>query len=220
MAKFAKDCVFFHAVLFFAFFRPISAYLHAILCIRGIETAFNTQKEMENKHENLRLTGHRPQHLPFGMNENDERCVRLKEILKEEIINLIEKEGVTHFITGMALGVDLYAAEIVLDLKACYPNITLESAIPCETQAVKWSMAQRERYYDIAAQCDKETMLQCHYSPDCMDKRNRYMVDHADYILAVWNGCPSGTGNTVRYAHKKGKSIIVINPDSLDVTRE
>ena len=80
------------------------------------------------------FTGHRPQHLPFGMNENDDRCVKLKEALKEQIINLIEAEDVTHFITGMALGVDLYAAEIVLDLKACYPNITLESAIPCETQ--------------------------------------------------------------------------------------
>ena len=65
-----------------------------------------------------------------------------------------------------------------------------------------------------------ETMLQREYTSDCMDKRNRYMVDHADYILAVWNGCPSGTGNTVRYAHKKGKTIIVINPASLDVTRE
>ena len=73
---------------------------------------------------------------------------------------------------------------------------------------------------DIAAKCDKETMLQREYTPDCMDKRNRYMVDHADYILAVWNGCPSGTGNTVRYAHKKGKSIIVINPASLEVTQE
>ena len=127
---------------------------------------------------------------------------------------------VTHFITGMALGVDMYAAEIVLDLKSKYPHITLESAIPCETQAIKWSVASRERYYNIAAKCDKETMLQREYTPDCMDKRNRYMVDHADYILAVWNGCPSGTGNTVRYAHKKGKSIIVINPVSLDVTRE
>lgn len=38
------------------------------------------------------FTGHRPQHLPFGMNENDERCVRLKETLKEQIINLIEAE--------------------------------------------------------------------------------------------------------------------------------
>ena len=45
------------------------------------------------------FTGHRPQHLPFGMNENDERCVKLKEELKEQIINLIEAENVTHFIT-------------------------------------------------------------------------------------------------------------------------
>lgn len=166
------------------------------------------------------FTGHRPQHLPFGMNENDERCVKLKEVLKEQIINLIEAENVTHFITGMALGVDLYAAEIVLDLKARYPNITLESAIPCETQAVKWSMAQRERYYDIAAQCDKETMLQSHYSPDCMDKRNRYMVDHADFIIAVWDGRPSGTGKAVTYARgRTGKSIIAIDPVTLAVRR-
>lgn len=166
------------------------------------------------------FTGHRPQHLPFGMNENDERCVKLKEELKEQIINLIEAENVTHFITGMALGVDLYAAEIVLDLKARYPSITLESAIPCETQAVKWSMAQRERYYDIAAQCDKETMLQSHYTPDCMDKRNRYMVDHADFIIAVWDGRLSGMGKTVTYARgRDGKVIIVIDPVTLAVER-
>ena len=67
----------------------------------------------------------------------------------------------------MALGVDLYAAEIVLNLKAKYPHITLESAIPCETQAVKWSVAARERYYNIAAKCDKETMLQREYTSDC-----------------------------------------------------
>lgn len=55
MAKFAKDCVFLHAVLFFCHFSTDSAYLHAILCIRDIETIFNTQKEMENNHENLRF---------------------------------------------------------------------------------------------------------------------------------------------------------------------
>ena len=53
-----------------------------------------------------------------------------------------------------------------------------------------------------------------------MDGEIAELMYHADYILAVWNGCPSGTGNTVRYAHKKGKTIIVINPVSLDVTRE
>ena len=161
------------------------------------------------------FTGHRPQSLPFGFDESDKRCTSLKSVMRDQIVALIENEGVTHFITGMALGVDMYAAEIVLDLKSKYPHITLESAIPCETQAIKWSVASRERYYNIAAKCDKETMLQREYTPDCMDKRNRHMVDHADYILAVWNGCPSGTGNTVRYAHKKGKSIIVIVADGL-----
>ena len=166
------------------------------------------------------FTGHRPQSLPFGFDESDKRCASLKSVMRDQIVALIENEGVTHFITGMALGVDMYAAEIVLDLKSKYPHITLESAIPCETQAIKWPVASRERYYNIAAKCDKETMLQREYTSDCMDKRNRYMVDHADYILAVWNGCPSGTGNTVRYAHKMSKSIIVINPASLEVTQE
>ena len=72
----------------------------------------------------------------------------LKSVMRDQIVALIENEGVTHFITGMALGVDMYAAEIVLDLKSKYHHITLESAIPCETQAIKWSVASRERYYN------------------------------------------------------------------------
>ena len=157
------------------------------------------------------FTGHRPQNLPFGFNEEDERCINLKKTLREQIINLIENEGITHFISGMAIGVDMYAAEIVLGLKASYPGITLESAIPCESQAAKWSEALRDRYFDIASKCDKETLIQTHYTPDCMDKRNRYMVDHADVLIAVWDGSPSGTGKTVRYAHQQGKSVTVIN---------
>ena len=163
------------------------------------------------------FTGHRPQNLPFGFREDDERCIALKETLKEQIVHLITDENVTHFISGMAMGVDMYAAEIVLNLKNTYPGITLESAIPCETQATKWNAAMRERYYEIAAQCDKETMLQTKYTPDCMEKRNRYMVDHADYIIAVWDGKPSSTGNTVKYAQKQEKKIIVIDPSTLTV---
>ena len=53
-----------------------------------------------------------------------------------------------------------------------------------------------------------------------MDKRNCYMVDHADFIIAVWDGRPSGTGETVTYARgRNGKSIIVIDPVTLAVKR-
>ena len=134
------------------------------------------------------FTGHRPQSLPFGFNEADERCIALKQKLRDEIIRQIEENG-----------------------------ITLECAIPCETQAEKWSEALRDRYFDIASKCDKETLLQQRYTPDCMHKRNRYMVDQADYIIAVWNGKPSGTGKTVQYAQQQGKPVRVINPITLVV---
>lgn len=48
-----------------------------------------------------------------------------------------------------------------------------------------------------------------------MDERNRYLVENCDILLAVWNGKPSGTGKTVDYAVRKGKSICVINPDDI-----
>ena len=121
------------------------------------------------------FTGHRPKGL--GYPESDGRCAALKEKLRSLIIRMIEEEGVTHFISGMAQGVDMYAAEIVLDLKQTYPYITLECAIPYEEQAAHWSAALRNRYFSIAERCDQETMLQTHYTPDCLWKRNRYMVD-------------------------------------------
>ena len=50
---------------------------------------------------------------------------------------------------------------------------------------------------------------------DCMQKRNRYMVDKADMVIAVWNGSPSGTGKTVAYAKEQGKPVLMIDPESL-----
>ena len=108
------------------------------------------------------------------------------------------------------MGVDTYAAKIVLNLKTQYPDITLECAIPCENQAEKWNERDRDVYYDLISKCDKETLLQQKYSSDCMQKRNEYMVDNSDYVFAVWNGKPSGTGNTVKYARKNNKMVFCL----------
>lgn len=149
--------------------------------------------------------------------ENSIKCDELKGRLEELIKNLIEKESVTHLISGVALGADTYAANIVLNLKAQYPGITLKCAIPCETQAVKLNERDRDIYYDLLAKCDKETLLQQNYTSDCMQKRNEYMVDNSDYVIAVWNGKPSGTGNTVKYAKKKNKVVLLVDPQILKI---
>ena len=119
-------------------------------------------------------------------------------------------EGMEHFICGMAEGCDLYFAETVLALKKHYPHVTLEAAIPCPTQADGWSEAQRSRYREILRRCDYETMVQQSYTPGCMQRRNRYMVDHASLLIAVNDGLRGGTRSTIEYAFRRGVSVLDI----------
>lgn len=158
------------------------------------------------------FTGHRPQSLPFGTREWDIRCVLLKRRMKREILRTIQEDGVTHFITGMALGIDQYAAEIVLELKKHHPEIVLEAAIPCSVQHIRWTPEQQQRYQKILSACDLCTVLQERYSTGCMQRRNRYMVDKSSILIAVWNGNPGGTGSTVLYAQSRGKEVRILDP--------
>ena len=156
------------------------------------------------------FTGHRPKSLPWGYNESSLGCYFFKRKLKKIIYKLAD-EGCVHFITGMAMGVDLIEAEIVIEMKKKYINITLEAAIPCDNQTAGWSFDYVERYQDVLEYCDKVTYVSEEYTRDCMLKRNRYMVDNSDVVIAVWNGTErSGTAATMRYAKKQGKKVIVI----------
>lgn len=166
----------------------------------------------------LCFTGHRPQKLPFGFNENDERCIRLKELIKEQTESAIINKGVRHFISGMALGVDMFSAEIVLNLKEKYPFITLECAIPCRFQCRKWSKEQQKRYYQIVRKSDLITIIKDEYTPECMKERNQYMVNKSDYIIAVCSrsaGRNTGTGHTLYLSKQKKLGIIIIEPIDL-----
>ena len=120
-------------------------------------------------------------------------------------------DGYRHFITGMSRGMDLWAARNVLDFKRAYPGITLEAAIPCGDQPSRWTKAQRRRYNQVLDACDQVTVLQISYSPDCMLRRNRYMVDRASLLLACFDGRPGGTMKTILYAERSGVKTLVID---------
>ena len=139
------------------------------------------------------FTGHRPKGL--GYPESDGRCAALKEKLRSLIVKLIEEEGVTHFISGMAQGVDMYG-------RRC------GGRKPCGIVT-----------FSIAGHCDKETMLQTHYTQDCLRNRNRYMVEHADMVLAVCNmRRQSGTRQTVWFAQNRRKPVWLVFPDTLELS--
>lgn len=133
--------------------------------------------------------------------------------LKYTIEKAITEYGITHFISGMALGVDLDFAEIVLNLKyAKYPHITLECAFPCRNQTFRWKFKDKMRYWAIRKRADIVTYVSNYYTPDCMLKRNRYMVDKSDLVIAAFNGVKKGgTWHTINYAKKKNKAIEMID---------
>ena len=162
------------------------------------------------------FTGHRPKSFPWKYDETAPACVALKNVLAEQITMLAD-DGVTGFISGMALGVDLWAAQIILDLREKNSALKLYCALPCEGQEKRWSADKQELYHFILRQADDTYWESRHYTPDCMLNRNRYMVDHASILLAVYNGeYRSGTGMTVRDAKSKHRRIILIHP----ITRE
>ena len=153
------------------------------------------------------FTGHRAAKLPWKFNESDPRCEDLKERISEALDSAYE-DGYRHFICGCADGGDIYFGEAVISLRDRHPDVSLEAAVPCRTQAELWAEGQRWRYYDFLEQCDSVTVLQETYTAGCMMKRNCYMVDHSSRVLAFFDGQKGGTLNTLRYALKKHRQIV------------
>ena len=153
------------------------------------------------------FTGHRPGKLPWRYDEEDPRCAALKKRIFDAA-EAAYQEGFRHFLCGMALGCDLYFCESVLRLRRMHPDVTVEAAIPCPTQADAWPPDQRRRYGRLVAACDFETLVSASYTPSCMQRRDRYMVDHASLLIAAFDGSPGGTRYTVEYAMRRGLEIV------------
>ncbi|MDE6031166.1 MAG: DUF1273 domain-containing protein [Oscillospiraceae bacterium] len=156
------------------------------------------------------FTGYRPSKLNF-FGEDDPLCVDLKNRLARKIAELADK-GADRFFSGMALGVDMWCAEAVLELKKTRHEITLTAVIPCRDQDIKWSPTERERYRGILAKCDKVICISEEYVNGCMQKRNRALVDLCDVLVAVYDGKAGGTGYTVNYAEMRHKKTILLPP--------
>lgn len=156
------------------------------------------------------FTGHRPVKLPWALNEDDARCIALKEELRNKIKAIYER-GYRQFLCGMAIGCDMYFAEAVLELQQEYKDIKLFAVIPCGSQPEKWTLAQRKRYNSIIDRCSELTVLQVEYSSTCMQKRNEYMVDCSSILLACYDGLPGGTMKTILYADRQGLETIIID---------
>lgn len=167
------------------------------------------------------VTGHRPDGFPFQRIDDNFGFYQYREDLYQEIEGLIH-DGYRHFITGMANGADLDFAQGVIFLRDIYQSIVLEAALPYPISVASLALPRNEDKAFVLEQCNLKHTVSTHYFRGCMDKRNRYMVDKSDLVLAIWNGQESGgTWNTIQYARACGKPIRYLMLDHyLDIPLE
>ncbi len=145
------------------------------------------------------FTGHRTY--------RDEARAALSRTLEELYVR-----GFRTFLSGMAVGFDLAAAEAVLELRARHSDVRLVAAIPFQGQDRHFRAAERDRYLRILAQADDAETLAPAYSRGCYALRNDFLVDHARVVVAWYDGSPGGTRYTVERALRRNRELHNLHP--------
>ena len=183
--------------------------------VKGLIAFRQEQAAAKIKSVTCAFTGRRPQALPWGTDDGDPRA----RSFAAEVRDLIEdtyNQGYRNFICGMAQGFDLLVCEQLILLKKTHcPDMIIVAAIPGKDQYKSWEPDQVERYEACLKHCDVKRVLAQFCNAESYHKRNRWMVDNANRLIACWEGEPSGgTGRTVGYADTHGVEIVKIWPST------
>lgn len=156
------------------------------------------------------FSGHRPEKLPLNGDSGTTVIRYLKSILYKEILDSITA-GYDRFVTGLARGVDLWAGEILMELKAHGENISIIAVKPYKSHGDNFYGLDKFSLGRLLSKADEVVCLADEYRKGCMQRRNEYMVDHSGKLIAVVSDYRSGTGATIRYAEKQGIEVRVID---------
>jgi uncharacterized phage-like protein YoqJ len=152
----------------------------------------------------IAVTGHRPNKLGFEW----DGVGPISDALRNELRIIIEKYNPERILSGMALGVDMLWAEVGIAM-----DVTVVACIPCRDQEKIWRPNSQSRYHVILNHPNVTQVLvsTLPYHPDLMSEQNRWMVDHSNMLVSVWDGSPGGTANCVQYAEQVKRPILPVD---------
>lgn len=130
-----------------------------------------------------------------------------------EAVRLFHARGYRTFLSGMAAGFDLAAAETVAALKPELRGLRLVCIVPFDGHDKRFSAEERERFARIVDVADDTVILASHYSPDVYRRRNDFLVDNSSAVIAYFDGSRSGTGYTLKRALRKGTEAVNLYDD-------
>lgn len=130
------------------------------------------------------------------------------------VLEALYREGNRTFLSGMALGFDLAAAEAVLELRRRHDDVRLAAIVPFRGQEERFPPSERLRYARILAAADSVIVLAGQYGREVYRVRNNFLVDHAATLVTWYDGHEGGTRQTVRRALQLKRRIIHLNPST------
>ena len=158
------------------------------------------------------IIGQHPMRFPWGFDEEDESCGKMKMELAQQIM-VLRQNGVSQFLVACDCGVGLYAAEIVNGLRATTDHdLMLICYTPHEEQATKWAPYLRERYFTMLEKC---TYISAVCEAGAPDAQLQAYKKIADMVLAVYDRDTPPTGSAedraLAYAMAR-KPVWVLGP--------
>ena len=166
------------------------------------------------------ISGHREKSIiPYsGDPQYRQLTVTAVKLMLNRYIDMAVERGYTTFISGLASGADLWAAQSVMVKKRTHPSLRLICVMPYLRHADHFSQYWKEVLELVEHNSD--ALLTVNTDPDIVYSRsgagsslyrdrNYYMVDRSSAVIAFLNegSFASGTSQTVNYAYRNGRLI-------------
>lgn len=133
----------------------------------------------------------------------------IEEISVEKVFLKLIDGGYRVFLIGMALGFDSMCFRILEKIRE-EKEIKIIACIPCKSQAEKFCYEEKKEYERMLKSADEKIYISKEYTPYCMMKRNMFMVDNSNVLVAYKRRDKGGAAKTVAYAEKKDCMVIEI----------
>ncbi|MBQ6608923.1 MAG: DUF1273 family protein [Oscillospiraceae bacterium] len=157
--------------------------------------------EQEMRLHRCCFTGHRPEKLAQSPEE-------VQQWLTDQIKDAIA-DGYLTFITGMSMGVDIWAGEIIVNLRENDPRLHLIAAVPWPRFSARWNAEWKTRYERLIKRADLVKHISRTYDPSVFTKRNFWMVEHCTRVIAFYNGSDGGTKEMIEYAQERDIDVVI-----------
>ena len=173
--------------------------------------------------ESCAVAGPKPTWYKFGYKEDNSLYRKIKKAMLQQFRRLYRKRGVRRFYIGGAIGVNLWAGELLLKLKEepGYEDLELAVILPFPGHDAKWDVRSRKRLEYLVRHSVEHLTVGTEDCRESYISQNRYLVDHAQCLVAVGEEHreqETESFQVTTYAREKGLEIIYIHPDTAEVT--